>query len=1725
MATLTREQARYVYQVRQAQGDAAADALANALRQGASLPTDGKAPPQPKSEAPVSRPSEAPVVASDREPMPQGTQLPIPRPEVDWARFAGNKAEAVATRTAEIYEAMPYGERDFAKAREQAQADVDAAIRPQPFVRTGDVKQAETGWQALGEALRPQALAGGPDSQKLGQELARRYSPSTTPEGVRQALLDEYGPDQGEAAYRAWLWAARPDEARRRMKEEYRQAGLGEKALRAALTKTDTTTGEVRESLFQTALRDIGGLWQFVDTPVAQALTYEVDEQGNPIDPEDYAYKARQWLDVPQQNLERGLAAKGSQLADQGILPKLFQPARRTSPDREKGGGVVETGNYLTDVASAIAQGRMIGDDLMAMPEYVAQTGDPNSTIPWWIGLGVEMIRPLSPLSAGTRLLEKGGTVARRVLAVRAGERALAGTGLEGVSRKAGSAAGANADTVLETVAREAAIEATDTARAWRAAQRAAIETPTLHLNIDDLNKAGIPATNIVMAALEDAAEAAKTRVLPITKIEEVITDAVTTRASDTMQEAISGAADLVARTDGRFAAAVQPDVVAMGLIRVAIQHGMSVADAARRIPHSPRVARLLRGPVEDVTSKLDKALDAYGEVGATARRVTARMDASRPSTSDLLWTEYSQASAAARKAGSFDPTTDGITAVAQRAIRSRLADAVPDDYVFLTPRLIASQDGWEKVGPRVVSETQQIMADNARAAEAFETAVGPVRLRESEVLRDIADGLARDGGKTLTPDNLKFAWDTVLVAKAMEHGAGVGLRMSGLAAHRAAKPVARRWQHWRDLGDLTEAVAPGVSNAVREFKKLLPIRSSSAPPRTPTPIRNWIDDLKSAAPRIPDQFTNRLAQHRKAGASPVEAFQRVLDEETARLASTTGKDWDYDSWRDLLTLFYGSRQRVLSNGFLKTVGTHEVTPTEVVKAFDRIDQELRKAGQAPLARMADGTVALTIRNAKLLIEDLQGGMSRLQSRGTKTTVLRDNYYFAWLSSWVMERMYERTARESLSRVMDMHPEVRIDLRGPVPKNLTPTQRGVLQSLVGIDARPISVAAQAAYERAADVGVDTLVENLINYKVGKGSPWAWPDTLGELVGQDRAKEILTTLRWAIRANRVPAAQAVEMERKIEGYLIGNLIGDIDADISNTIIGWGVTRGDDIERHLRHLVPKTASVTVDGLSPLYGSDVAREIVDIQKRIYDGSLADQLDELIRKDPNAGQYALRLGAELLDGVRRTTIGGTLGGLLLPNGRFLGMNILTAPLIVATTLSIPDALRATGVTRLANWISMQAGKAPSDLAFTDRLGRPWTKQAVEQAIDRNNLGRSQAGFEFAAGQFPEMMRDAKLNVDMSAAGGAKQVARWLAPWRKNVWNTFAEKSDDYFRRNVFVTALMEGKTEAEAAAMARESLLDYGKIGKAERDAVGFFVMFWSFRRQMALEALKLPLKNPALLRRYAMLEHAALSQFGEDAVPPDWAGTRLPLPDVFRTPEGRRREYGQPGAARTNVDMGPGNPALEAYTSFIIPVLSMANNAASGNFGELKAEGADFLYTPEFDLIKDIRDYGTDAEGAGYVPPNYVAALQEQGWWPMFVGRYNVEVVPVERQRAGDPRFAQRRDDGTLSGANYQYRFADRDGYHLFLRDSWIATRLGVRRTIDDYSKAAMLAGVVPEGTDTGRMGPDSVPRALLYLTGANTPIGVNTRALAEIRAQQQAMRELQSMAKEAQAGSTR
>jgi len=1655
---LTEEQRLRVEEVRKTQGDAYADVLLEAYetQRRPAIETEGPSLPDDPKHDPKLIPGQAPFAA---DPGPPWGKTTTPR-------LLESRAQLVRMEKKRLQEGGLSEEEADAKAREKMRRlfkPREPGYHARPSIAPAKRKPWELeGLSALGEAFKQQRLETPEEqferkeSQRQGRETRRRLMEDFDRESKRlgvpvgdlitahlarqQAQFHHVAPEYYERATNKSMETATPEDINamgrqlyhdyvqqvfpERMTEEQRSlkkkaVSMASDVLQSALVKEEE--GFLTETLLGTVMRDVAGIWRTALTPLQEVLTYDVDEEGKPVDPEDIAYKIGKWLD--EKGAPPVLTAKGLPL----VAPRPFQ-ARKLDPERQ---GL----DYFQSVAKDIAQMRFLGDDFTDLPSYQEwweAAGNPKA--PWVVGLGAELVLPIvPPVVRWAQMLMKGGASVAR-----AGRLAKVA---DIIDKGAHPVLGMRADKAKRLV-----MSAT--------AGTGEVKLPT-----------GIDAHSVRAAGAEHLGrEAAAAHILNATK----------------NPERYVGRLGLAETEVGARVVREGPDFLE-GFVKALDD---SDNPLTRRASGWARQAlRSVReGDIEGSRAAITAARATESQKALRqAERILAR--------TDLRDVERARALEELAKAQPRTPTALGqaVQDITTSKVYLELLDQVPGDMVFATPTTVVSRKAWGQVKGHVEQGARRLLkgtwddagewrAATPQAAKELTRIMGPQAILRSEEFW-LPTWQSLRAGTPISQRAYQAVSDAIvgdLVLRAVDDSAT--LQWHGKAAARAAKPAERRLpgREWGDIGR-------GIREAFRKAPDLQPGKVGlpaelTVKGRTPIAIANWINRSKERIANLVEELSRDFAATQRGPAG----FQQVLDKSVDHLLAPIKKQIDQ--------VLDAMEQPGLSNKAKDRLQAQLEKLEEARRLeLDEIWGDMAKIffgpeawpveGSPRIIRQLSGSAEINARNLQAYIKNARAYFHKdLPKKGLAPSHIgkRQDALFETLTSWLVQIRRNQMLKQLGHEVVQETPELAF------PGRLIGTPSLVQDALV-----------------AAPPNLQVEARNIMNAALREVSEQRAPLNEAILFGSDGNGGLIG--RQLLR-NRRPATLLDVMD-DVEFKALDGVKGplkDWAYDLKQSLLRpayefqlktmteHGVLRagrlGEPVAFEPTHLF------RIDGqaVGALLGEQAAKLVEDLEEVLKSGAVGKQLEPLRRIEKGAvhsrlsATYGWAAFVDTWNTLRRATVGGLLGGFVLPITRFHAINFMTAPVIMATTLGPKMAAKASvsAVADLGSMLAARAlpGAADEVLFVAEGTGREWTRGALEAAILRNNIRFSQVSFEFGDVMLFEMRRllrtDSRILKSFKPYG-PRQVLRWLDPTNKNLWSTLAEANDNLFRKNVFTTALKEGRTEAEAAHLARNALLDYGAMGQKEKEIIARIMLFYAFRRQMALETARAALNKPGTLRAMMQAQQQQQKDAGVWALAPEDYQVRM---------WGYLSDKMQDDQAFT-AHFGPGNPTMESFQDMLAVFAFIASTPK--DWGTLRRGTEEFLFSPELELWKEIRQWGAKERHGGFVAPRYVSTMMEADLWPWFYDAFDIEAVKGEQRRGGEPTFHQA-----------QFRFGSAEGEHAYLGFKYAAQKLALERGFKDWATAAMIAGELgPEGSDLKRYADEKGwGQALQYALTLDTPIKI-------------------------------
>lgn len=530
----------------------------------------------------------------------------------------------------------------------------------------------------------------------------------------------------------------------------------------------------------------------------------------------------------------------------------------------------------------------------------------------------------------------------------------------------------------------------------------------------------------------------------------------------------------------------------------------------------------------------------------------------------------------------------------------------------------------------------------------------------------------------------------------------------------------------------------------------------------------------------------------------------------------------------------------------------------------------------------------------------------------------------------------------------------------------------------------------------------------------------------------------------------------------------------------------------------------------------GRDMVESLKKLELQAANGELVSKLERLqtqnIMASGNAAQLAMYLTLEGLAFLKSTAQSGLLAAgtavqllplPLIPNGRYLGVNILTNPLIMLATVGPKRAAQAAEfavgerASRLVDVVTRRPATVPM---FVDVKGRPWMQADLEAAFLRNNITTTTADMNQAADFFESLKSDLRI---LSQSEGLKEmgwfrsnVLNQLDPTQSNIFQRFAVDCDMTMRKATFATAIRDGMTEQQAAKLAREATLDYGNIPDAVKTYANRYILFAAFQMASTKAMLEALANDPTTFIRVARLQMRQQQAVGNWYYGDDSNRVRM-FVDATKT-----------GPETDNMPAfiaGPQNPILSSYWQ-LISVLGWGSELFGPPSVDLASRGVEGVMEAQLQPVAQAALGVISSPGEGaigrLVPDDWVSLLKTYpAAWEMMKAQCDIEEVPIEKRRPGTPTF-----EGT---PGVQYQFTSKSGYRAWQMWMLAATQARVGRASSDFEKTLIAGGMGEEGYNPKYR---ALANPFLYAVGAQTPVRGVTPEEIQRRALQTVEREV-------------
>jgi hypothetical protein len=563
-------------------------------------------------------------------------------------------------------------------------------------------------------------------------------------------------------------------------------------------------------------------------------------------------------------------------------------------------------------------------------------------------------------------------------------------------------------------------------------------------------------------------------------------------------------------------------------------------------------------------------------------------------------------------------------------------------------------------------------------------------------------------------------------------------------------------------------------------------------------------------------------------------------------------------------------------------------------------------------------------------------------------------------------------------------------------------------------------------------------------------------------------------------------------------------------------GWMAVSGGETLKRLDMQVTKLGPDEIALLPKNMREDAAfiqSALASARRKPIDAAVVNVASEVERQIPGFLDSLIadigRFGGQTMSSL----IEGMLAGRVLPNTSYLSDNVVTAPLIAAVTnpsyidnvlkqvapqltKSIAAAVPGGGAYRrlggYAEGLYDNARTAPNAVAFTTPRGQVITNGELVRLVEGARLGKPQLAAldpKLIAGirSLTETLGDGA--VPSFVRSGADQFADFVPGPRTSVPVTIATNADQSFRTELFIEALRRGANPEEAAAIGRETLLDYGLLNRvlpAQLQSLKKPFLFLTFTSTMSLAILK------ALLRGETAANIGKMARFHRG----------LAQNSGIFAPGGQELESLW---LEQNSTIGD-KPANYAYVrdpifGQLFWMSGLAQNARNMIAGrDVAASGIETFeqvgYVP---LVNFIIDLATAK--AGFVPARQIAMFQSPFAqipgipnWEQAQILFNIEEVEPQKMKRGEPTFGGK-----------QYRFRDEAGKKNFIMYQEGLALIGWNRTLNDYFNALVASGYAPDDAYLARYYPKNK-----QFEGVQEPAGGWVNGLLYMVARQRALR---------------
>jgi len=413
----------------------------------------------------------------------------------------------------------------------------------------------------------------------------------------------------------------------------------------------------------------------------------------------------------------------------------------------------------------------------------------------------------------------------------------------------------------------------------------------------------------------------------------------------------------------------------------------------------------------------------------------------------------------------------------------------------------------------------------------------------------------------------------------------------------------------------------------------------------------------------------------------------------------------------------------------------------------------------------------------------------------------------------------------------------------------------------------------------------------------------------------------------------------------------------------------------------------------------------------------------------------------------------------------RYIGLNLFSVPSILLGTLGarrtatvLADA-PGEAARSLKNLVDVTSPRMPDDVRFVDRYGKTWTERETQALLDEWNWYMSRASVDQSSDLMLTMQRDLRVMVDKEGLKNLpwyKFVQQHLfSPRRTSAGMEVATGMDSVFRRSTFLTAIREGQTPAQAAELARASVLDYGAVPDYVKQTMNRYMLFATFKAASYAEIMRALARGDDAFLRAMRIQQRLQVQADSWAYGEDYDRVRL-----FMLPAGEIDN-------RPVFIGGPQDPiAANAAEMIQLTAYFASMTPFTEDGGPMKERLQKVLreqnYMPAAQLAVLSMTQANLTRGR-LVPDVWVVRMQQAQYWDQFREMFDIG-PPVTRPVLGG-RDQRRPNTPTFTRGAVQYEFSPA-GYEKWALAQLLATQLTAKRMTEDFTKGQISAGYYPE-----------------------------------------------------------